>query len=281
VSTGTPGILFQALLDDAAIFPPGDLPLPAAVTAHRGHLLSSHADLVGPFVVPGNRLGELAEEVGEADPVAVAVTTTPEEIDRVLAEVAGMPGVRPVGLEVRLGERDEPRQVLARVAPLAEQFLVHLELPRDPRRAALVAGLADLADTRVRAKLRTGGLRAEDHPSAAELAGAVSEIVGAGLAFKATAGLHHALPRYDPVLGVTQHGFLNLMLAVAAAREGASLGQVRERLEQGRTEVLAAVGGLGIEVRESFGSLGTCSIAEPVADLVELGLWQPVAEVAR
>lgn len=41
--------LFSGLCDDAAIFPPGDLPLPQAVPAHRLHRAAWYAELVGPF----------------------------------------------------------------------------------------------------------------------------------------------------------------------------------------------------------------------------------------
>ena len=40
-----------APLDDAALFPPGNLPLAEAVPAHVAHLTSRHRGLVGPFVV--------------------------------------------------------------------------------------------------------------------------------------------------------------------------------------------------------------------------------------
>ena len=43
--------LFAALLDDAALFPPGDAPMPAAVRAHR-ELRRDLARYTGPFVVP-------------------------------------------------------------------------------------------------------------------------------------------------------------------------------------------------------------------------------------
>ena len=47
---------YTALVDDAAIFPPGNAPLEEAVPAHREHRAAPYGDLVGPFVV--QRLGE-------------------------------------------------------------------------------------------------------------------------------------------------------------------------------------------------------------------------------
>jgi hypothetical protein len=47
---------FTALLDDAAVFPPGNLPLAEAVNAHHGHRRSAYAELVGPLVLPAAAL---------------------------------------------------------------------------------------------------------------------------------------------------------------------------------------------------------------------------------
>ena len=60
--------LFAALLDDAALFPPGDAPMPAAVRAHR-ELRRDLARYTGPFVVPAARLDgqeELTRRTGSA-----------------------------------------------------------------------------------------------------------------------------------------------------------------------------------------------------------------------
>ena len=51
---------FPLLLDDAAIFPPGNLPLPDAVHAHLAHSVAPYADLVGPLVVAHTLLDVVA-----------------------------------------------------------------------------------------------------------------------------------------------------------------------------------------------------------------------------
>jgi hypothetical protein len=72
----------------------------------------------------------------------------------------------------------------------------------------------------LRAKFRTGGVTADAYPDEPELAEAIHLTVAHGLAFKATAGLHHAVRNTDPATGFEQHGFLNIIAAVAAATDG-------------------------------------------------------------
>ena len=59
---------FARFFDDAALFPPGDAPVAAAVPAHR-ELRGRLGDLVGPFVVPAARLDELAVMVDTFRPL--------------------------------------------------------------------------------------------------------------------------------------------------------------------------------------------------------------------
>jgi hypothetical protein len=64
--------LFTGFFDDAALFPPGDAPMAVAVPAHR-ELRERLGDLVGPFVVPAARLGELTAHLGDGGPIDVSL----------------------------------------------------------------------------------------------------------------------------------------------------------------------------------------------------------------
>src|SRR5262245_12753309 len=46
--------LLRALIDDAAVFPPGNAPLDEAVAAHRQHRAGWYAEMVGPLLVPAS-----------------------------------------------------------------------------------------------------------------------------------------------------------------------------------------------------------------------------------
>jgi hypothetical protein len=79
----------------------------------------------------------------------------------------------------------------------------------------------------------------------------------AGVPFKCTAGLHHAVRRGD------DHGFLNILAATAAPTG---------RIESVLAEENAANLDLSSPDRGLFVGFGSCSWREPVDDLVELGL---------
>ena len=54
---------FRGLVDDAAVFPPGDAPLAEALTAYVGRHEEWWADLVGSFVVSDTALPDVTEDV--------------------------------------------------------------------------------------------------------------------------------------------------------------------------------------------------------------------------
>ena len=242
---------FPLLLDDAAIFPPGNLPLDEAIAAHHAHRQAPYAGLVGPLVVSAAALPEVTGSIEvavvapDAQAAATALATAPE-------------GVRVVALEITDGA--DARAVLGE----PEGVTVFVEVPRDGRRNEVVA---ELAGTSYRAKLRTGGVRAELYPDEAELAPAVVALTEAGVPFKATAGLHHALRNTDPETGFEQHGFLNLLAATDAAQRGAGVDEVTAILavRDARQLPPPPAGAL-------LGSIGTCSITDPVDELTALGL---------
>jgi len=269
--------LLAGLLDDAAVFPPGNASLSAAVTAHRRHRKAWYRDIVGPLVIPASAMSALGPLLVDGEPLAVAVTLPqgPDGIADVLDAAATLP-VQLVSLEVAVPAGATGAELVAvldaRLTGTAVEVFV--EVPRDERRDSLLAALAG----RYRAKFRTGGIRAELYPDEAELAAAVQAAVAAGVPFKATAGLHHAVRNTDPQTGFEQHGFLNLLLAAATVLEpAAARDRVETVLAQRDAAVLAGrIRELGAQrlaaARARFGSFGTCAITEPLDELVTLGV---------
>jgi hypothetical protein len=277
--------LLAGLCDDAALFPPGNLPLVEAVPAHVEHLASGHRGLVGPFVVSAADVPALGALLcnAEAGSFEVAMTVPqPSGLAAALSAAAGVPQVRVVAVEVAVPIGVDPAQVVPDLDSAVTDrgdLEAYVELPRDDRRPAL---LAALAATRYHAKLRTGGVRADLYPDEDELAAAVLACVTAGVAFKATAGLHHAVRNTDPTTGFEQHGFLNLLAAVDAAQRGADHGEVAALLAQRDAAAVAArvaaLDGRAGPVRDAFHSFGTCSIDDPRTELTALGLLDPTPD---
>ena len=264
--------LLHRLLDDAAMFPPGDLPLARAVPAHVEHRQAAYGALVGPLVVAAGALDELADAARGLPPgsLAVALTVPAPRLGEALVAAGRLATVRVVAVEVSLPDGMTPADAVGVVTRHADGVRACLELPRDARREPLLAAIAGAG---LAAKLRTGGTTADAHPDEEELASAVVAAVRAGVPFKATAGLHHAVRRTDPATGFEQHGFLNLLVATAAAARGDGPAEVARLLaERDPHALVPAVRRLDPTVRESFRSFGTCSITEPVEELARLGL---------
>jgi hypothetical protein len=265
--------LFCGLCDDAALFPPGNAALGDAVQAHVAFADAPYADMVGPFVVSAISLHSLAEHTRAcSEMVQIVVTASVPAIQRTLADVDGMTGVRLTALDIALGQEMAAGQVVPTIrnALAGREVTVYVEVPRDSRRNAVVR---ELAAGGLRAKLRTGGIKADLYPDERELAGSLVALATAGVPFKATAGLHHAMRNTDPQTRFEQHGFLNLLVAAQAASEGAPVDTVARILaERDPAIVVAHVAKLDAEVRTAFRSFGTCSVNEPRDELIELGL---------
>ena len=274
--------VLAGLFDDAAVFPPGSLPVEEAVRAHLEHTRGAHAGLVGAFVLAAADVDRLAEPTaglpgGSFD---LSVTVPLPGVSDALAAARKIAAVRLVGLEVAVPDGVAAETVVPALAEAIDDdtgLTVHVEVPRDARREALIA---ELAGTPYLAKFRTGGVRSELYPDERELAAAVLAAVRAGVAFKATAGLHHAVRNTDPETGFEQHGFLNLLTATGAALEGAGEAElVRLLADRDGDRVAERVRALSPRVREVFRSFGTCSVAEPATESAGLGLL-PAATVA-
>ena len=97
------------------------------------------------------------------------------------------------------------------------------------------------------------------------------------MALKCTAGLHSAVRHTDPATGFVHHGFLNVLLAVDALATGAPAAASTDWLTETDTGALVAAlrawpADRATRARAAFTSFGTCSVTEPVDDLVRSSL---------
>jgi hypothetical protein len=298
---------FRGLFDDASLFPPAQLGMAAAVRGHLRHQSAWYGDLSGPFVCADGKLAELsaaltAANVAELD-LALVLPAGAASLDPALDAVFADPRLRLRAVELPavapsapapsaapdpaaaspLAEpgpaADDPAEAVAALAgtldrvPLAGAA-AFIEVPV----AMVSSSVAEMAARRgYSIKLRTGGTTAAAFPGEFSLAGAVAALAAERLPFKCTAGLHHAVRHRAADTGFEHHGFLNVLLAVAAAVDGAGEAQIAAELaDHDAGAVAGRVAGLEADAvgsaRALFTSFGTCSTDEPVADLVTLGL---------
>jgi hypothetical protein len=279
----------SGLVDDAAVFPPGSLPLDEAVRAHAGHRQAPYAALVGPFVVGDARLPELADLVADPLDVAVVVAGGAGALDPAVqwATRSGRLVLR--GLEIAMRESDagdlapNARRIVTAVDMLVASGALDDEVPvsvEPPRlygaapTASWLGALDEIAAMDHRLKLRTGGEDADAFPPSTELAACIGAALDRELRFKCTAGLHRAVRHRDPDTGFEHHGFLNVLLATRASLDGAGAEDVVAVLEETDAAVLVeqATPDALASAHRWFTSFGSCSVLDPVADLEALGL---------
>ena len=270
--------LLASLIDYAGLFPPAGLDMAAAARAYERYRSDEHAWMLGAFVVPLARIGELADAgASESWPVSVLLPS----LDALPPSFGG--------LQVRALEvaPQEPESIRGGQGA-AEVRQVFYEVPLDDRMEARLDAIADVGAA---AKVRTGGITAEAFPSVARLVDFVRACAERALAFKATAGLHHPVRgryalTYERESGsCDMYGFLDLALASELIRAGRVDDAEAARLLTGRTDrVVPRPTGLSwhgheISTKEIrtlrstfFLSFGSCSFEEPVADLKRMGL---------
>ncbi len=295
---------WSGIVDDAAIFPPGNAPLAAAVAAYVERRDEWYADLVGSFVVSDLKLPDLLDVLAELDlpPAAErAVGAEPigpiKPIETTIVISGGAGSVLPAakwatgsgqlalrGIEIALRDPDDlagnARRVAAAVdAARAEGVLddevpVHVELPHVGATGSWLAAADVVAENDFRLKFRTGGVEQHLFPAPHALASWIAAALDREVAFKCTAGLHNALRHRDDETGFVHHGFLNVLVATRASLDGADVPTVAEVLDQtDASELLAGTDPDALaRTGRWFTSFGSCSVLEPLEDLIELGL---------
>lgn len=269
--------LLTGLVDDAAVFPPGDATVHDALVAHRELRHGPYAEAIGPLLIRAAQVGELVDRAHAGDDLSVGLIASPDgglvelaQARDVLLDLEDAAAL--VQVEIALPRDHDPAAATrALLHELAFSAQAYVEVPRIPGWEGALDVLA--ADGVERAKFRTGGTSAEAHPTEAELAAFLHGCVERSLAFKLTAGLHHALRQRTPE-GFEQHGVLNVLAAVAVAHDGGKPADLEDALaSRDSEELLELLDDADHEqVRQSFVSFGCCGVTEPLDELADLGL---------
>jgi hypothetical protein len=274
-----PPLLFAGLIDDAAVFPPGNAPLDIALARHRAHRTAVYAGVVGPLLVPVSDVETVVAEArsggGEGSPalrvgLIARPGVDPSAVVTAVQRLADEDAVTTAGAELGWfpGWRDLPVGEL----PLT------LEVPRGAERDRALEDIragTDEAGHVVQAKFRTGATPSWEWPDETELAAFIHDCTRLGVPFKLTGGLLHAVrAEHD---GEPQHGLLNVLLAVRSASNDGALAAVEALLAQRDSHMLAdTVGDLddsdAARLRSFFTAYGCCEVTDPIGELDDLGV---------
>jgi hypothetical protein len=279
--------LTRALVDDAAIFPPGNATLPDAVRDHHRHRAARYGEAVGPLLVRLPDVGDLGALLGGGPRLSIGLVCPPDasadDVQRAITDVQRAGGaVRAVEQPTSLGADLTGLVAVGR----AHGARIWAEVPQaSALDGSLDARLDDVSATGAGAKYRTGGVRPEAFPTEQQLARFLLACIARRLRFKLTAGLHHAVRHTAAGAGegrsdLEQHGLLNVVNAVAAAQDGADEATMAALLaDRDAARVATAAANLDEtsvgRVREAFASFGCCGVTDPLTDLVTLGVLEP------
>jgi hypothetical protein len=285
--------LLGGIVDYAGLFPPAALDMTSAVRNYASYIGDRDAWMLGRFVIPIARLGEL-ESVPEVlssseHPWRLAALAGPaieDDVQRARAFNAAHGRRAAIDvLEAKATSVDEIDRI-GRAA--ARDFTTFVELPSAADLDPLLAAIKRHA---LSAKIRTGGVVADAFPSAELVVRFIRACLRRGVPFKATAGLHHPVRATyrltyapDAPTGV-MFGYLNVFVATALMAFGLSDDDAIRLLEERDPDAFElradAVGWRGHvitaadaqRVRERIAvSFGSCSFREPVDELKALVL---------
>jgi hypothetical protein len=286
--------LVRRLVDYAGLYPPASLSMEEATRCYASHLASPDAWMLGRFVVPVERLGELAEA---ATPLAAQGT----EAWRVSALVRT--GGPDAGASIRnfnsthrgrfVVDVIECRALAAgsvarSIGALPGELRIFVELPLldDPR-----SMLTEIRAAGAWAKIRTGGVSADAFPASREVSRFIARAAELFVPFKATAGLHHPVCGEYPLTYDAaaprgrMFGFLNIFAAAVFAHARVNERMLTDIVNEDdpsafrfAEDALAWHGHVATtkqitSARSSLGlAFGSCSFQEPVDGLRELQL---------
>ncbi len=271
-----PRPLFTGLVDDAALFPPGNAPMDQALKEHAAVRPTSRSEFVGPFLCPASRVTELRAHLPADESIRLSLIfdVDGDDAHAALRACGSDDTLELVGVEASAQRLGADTAAVGGNLSRLPGVTGYLEVPRTGYGDAL-----DLvgASGWHAAKYRTGGTTAEAFPSELELAAFLVAVTGRRLPFKLTAGLHHAVRLTDAATGFEQHGVLNVLVATRVAQSGGSVDDIAAVLAQRSAPALVEFVSAWDEqtcsgVRASFRSFGCCGVHDPLDELSALGL---------
>lgn len=256
--------------------------MPDAVAAYRGHLEAPDRWALGRFVLPIARWDEFQACVLESRATTlwpVSLLASPADAERIAAVKADSRFIVNA-VECKAASAAEA----ARVEPIVTQGLeVFVEPATVDEFDAMAPVLARIGAA---AKIRTGGVTRDAFPSPGDVLAFLASCKRAGIRFKATAGLHHAVRgeyrlTYEPGSPTSEmYGFLNVAVGAALLWHGRGADVVLDALQERSIEAFEftddgfawrneRLSRADVEDTRSrfFAGFGSCSFSEPMTEI--------------
>lgn len=281
--------ILAGLVDYAGLFPPARLSMEDATRGYAEYHRAPERWMLGRFVVAAARVDEFAAAAepllplgGDAWRLAVLLDgREAHAVASIAAFNAAHRGALCDTVEAKAATTDDIARLAATMRGSDLTMFVEVPVATDPTPLVDAIGARGL-----RAKIRLGGVTADAFPAPDRVARFLAACIRAKVPFKATAGLHHPLRGEYPLTydadapRGAMYGFLNVVLAAALLRDGES-EQLASALLSEHDRSAIAFGDDGVRWRghlfltarlgqlrgTSLISVGSCSFAEPVAEL--------------
>ena len=281
-------ILLTNLIDYAGLFPPAALSMQDAVNNFATYQKSEKAWMLGRFVIPASQLPAFADPAlrhFENDASSLwQVSALCQNLDEDLEKVASFNNRYYHQIIVNSIEiKAKDAEFIAQAQTISGFLTTFFEVQIDENLHDVLQAIASIEAF---AKVRTGGVTVDNFPSSRQLAKFIKACTDEDVAFKATAGLHHALRgeyplTYEPASATaTMHGFLNVFIAATFAQNGANEEELTALLDERKIEAFLfengsitwrdkmVVRGHLRNARNLFAlSFGSCSFLEPVEEI--------------
>ncbi|RMG43243.1 MAG: hypothetical protein D6732_00290 [Methanobacteriota archaeon] len=300
--------LLSKVIDYAGLFPPAKLPLETAMSNYLKYLDSEDNWMISRFVLPFGKIEDLRpyytsfgrfpqpvefsilgrggmniQQFGENlynELQALSKLQETENVDFRMMEIKLPPSV--------FGE-ENPGDLMRKIEEVSEPFPApkfYLEIQFIDNWQTTISKLSEFAvqsPLEVYFKVRTGGVEASMIPPSSAVAHFIHLCKEHGMAFKATAGLHHPFRHYSPSVKTKMHGFLNLLIGTALDLEVDQLIEIlndeqpnnfkfwNDKIEWKGHEL--TIEQIQMARKKRIHSFGSCSFEEPKEDLIELRLW--------
>ena len=295
-------VLMDGSLDYAGLFPPAKLDMAPTVQNYAAYLDSAERWMLSRLIVPVARLEEFEGHAETLLPVSsdpasdacwlISALTAPagdegfeRDIEKIEAfnEKHAKPGAGAALIDTIECKASSASDIDQALDLVPESVFPYFELDHCTDIRGMAAAIAGMDSG---AKIRSGGITPELHPTPEELARFILACAGAEIPFKATAGLHHPLRHHSEHVGCDQFGFLNVFIGACLAWrhdvDQATLESILEARSIDEFTIQDSALGYGdqmlnmdqvAEARERFcHGFGSCSFEEPWDDLVELKL---------